>query len=141
MNLMNALPEQFDFYHLGTVNLEPEHTHPISEKLPDDAMAVAFQLSGDVSAALVLHFEKGLDPSIYSEMGNVIASRVATNLSKMENLDILVSPPRLLSEKHWENLSQGHKLTGRTYLHLHRGISIRLHAILINPPQGNTGHA
>src|SRR5687768_3175442 len=86
-----ALPQNFDFYHLGKVILEPV------QSFSEDVYAIAYGLAGDLRAAIVILFDKGLDVSTYSEMGNIIVSQLSTQLSKNEGLDLIVSPPQNLS--------------------------------------------
>src|SRR4051794_39611054 len=90
LQVANALPDQFEFYHLGQVSQQPSHAHL------DEVCAIAFYLSGDVEAIMILLFSKQLDSSLYSELGNILASQMATQLSNKSGMDLHISPPQKL---------------------------------------------
>lgn len=97
-NLQNALPHTFDFYHLGSVELKPM---PPLTVLPEPielngVTGIAYQFKGDFQGLLLLLVASELDVSTYSEMGNIIASRLANSLQSKEGLDVLITPPKVL---------------------------------------------
>ncbi len=103
--LNQALPENIPFYHLGVVSrsgtIEGTSDHPMAwaDLDAEGRHAFAFTLyAGEMPGTLVLLFDQGLDASIYSEIGNVMASRLADALGAMP------SPPRSLSPKGAERL-------------------------------------
>src|SRR4051812_34966083 len=89
VQIFDALPEQFDFYHLGRVELHPDLRCP-----PDqNNSSVVFRIYGDLSVWIVLFFDKDLDFSTYAELGNVLASKIITQLNTLSGIDLMVSPP------------------------------------------------
>jgi hypothetical protein len=102
MNLQDALPIAFGFYHLGHVEMNTVPESSLAEKIAqaswaDDFAAVAFRLHGERKHVLVMLFDKDLDASAYTEMGNVIASRAAMRLSETGAFDCAISPPQSLT--------------------------------------------
>lgn len=105
--LNRALPENFPFYHLGVVSRsgssEGANDHPMAwaDLAAKGRHAVAFAIYGEeMPGTLVLLFDQELDSSVYFEIGNVMASRLADGLGAMP------SPPRSLSSKGAERLLQ-----------------------------------
>ncbi len=142
--LAGALPEKFEFYHLGTVATAPDLAGIESDleirpeqllwESFDEDTKVAFTIRGDLSGVLVFSFETGLDVSTYMEMGNVIASRMVTRLSNDEGLDLMISPPQLLSRRALERLAQAvspGSVAHRIYLHRHGEQTHAVQAFLI----------
>lgn len=105
-----AFPRNFDFYHLGKVELlRTEHSADLPLQSPDfvaPGKAIAFSLYGDFRAVLVLWFPSELDQDIYTELGNLLASKVASQLSKDNQLELMISPPNPLTDSQWEQLSR-----------------------------------
>lgn len=102
--IRDSLPEKFRFYHLGDVKRvdSPSPSRTSLESLPEDSelqglRAVAFNLKGDVQGTLMILFNQKLDVSTYTELGNVLASKLATRLSEVRGADVLITPPRNLS--------------------------------------------
>ena len=93
---MNLFPESFEFYHLGNVEKQLPISSVQSLEL-DGRSGVSFNLYGDTTGLIVFLFEEGLDVSTYTEMGNVLASRMATQLSIQQGWDVMISPPRFLN--------------------------------------------
>src|SRR4051812_21727541 len=91
--LMDALPKAFDFYHLGKVKMELADP---SGQIAPDLSALAYQIHGDITAILVLLFPPDLDESTYAEMGNVIASQLVTQASDLTQIDLMISPPKII---------------------------------------------
>jgi hypothetical protein len=120
--IAGALPRKFDFYHLGVVRMQ--------EGIQDDlwtgeAKAIGFAIEGDVRSALLIRVEFAEDMSVYAEMGNIIASQLATRLAAEHDLDVLISPPRTMSARSVARLlssleQSGRRFERRTYLHLHQ---------------------
>lgn len=144
VRMAGALPEKFDFYHLGTVapapdlgsiesELEIRPEQLLWESLDEDTK-VAFTIRGDLSGVLVISFESGLDVSTYMEIGNIIASRTVTRLSDEEGMDLMISPPQLLSRRGLERLAQASSpgsIVHRIYLHRHDEQTHAVQAFLI----------
>ncbi len=131
--LAQALPQQFGFYHLGDVELiETRADNPSrqsSRELPTQT-AVAFTYQGDARGVLALIFDSDLDISIYSEMGNVIASRMITHLHQKEGADILLSPPKVLNAGQLAVLMKSEQSHKRTYLHRQKDQVIQVEVLI-----------
>lgn len=135
-HLVNALPNRFDFYHLGEVSLQPTDSD-----LPN-SQAVAFHLTGDLQAIMIVLFDKNLDISTYSELGNILASKVATYFNHSTGLDLQISSPQLLTDVQTEHLVQNNQtIVRRTYTHIYDGKVIPLETLLLSAPVGGIGHA
>jgi hypothetical protein len=95
--ISNLLPENFGFYGLGTVELQK--TVEASETLPLDfdlLRGVGFRvyhLDDAPSALLLFVFGADLDESMYTEMGNVLASKLCQNLTEQQKSEMMISPP------------------------------------------------
>src|SRR4051812_12917874 len=102
--LLAALPEGFDFYHLGRIELQAtEHEQPLGQ------IAIAYRIEGDARGVLLLLLDEGLDTSMYSEAGNIIASQLVSRLSREDGLELTLSPPRTLGPAQLKTLlSQPH---------------------------------
>ncbi len=91
--LETAFPEQFDFYHLGQVSAAPGN-EDVSPELFEDQAVISFAFHGDFNGVLFLLVEDSLDRSLYSEMGNLIASMIANRLAAPDGIGVMPSPPR-----------------------------------------------
>lgn len=153
--LIHALPDEFEFYHLGNVLIENEGPTGASladenedlAKVLEDSTAIGFRLQGELRALLVILVEKGLDIPTYSELGNVIASRLATRLSEDSDLEVLISPPQILSSSHVDLLPNFKTIiVQRTIRHIQKDKVIPIRMLLLsastspNRP-GEAGHA
>lgn len=109
--IASVLPASFEFYHLGPVRTQTEaETPPRTELLAE--------LSGDVSTFayevhtfvedrrlfLLISFDGRANRSVYSELGNVIGSRLADGLAAGDEHSVTISPPRELGPKAAERL-------------------------------------
>ena len=137
-----ALPRDFEFYHLGKIasasNESPGHLSALFE----DRCIIGFHFYGTTRALLAFLFPQELDVSTYSEVGNVLASQVASQLSTQDGLDLLISPPEPLQANQLEKISRGslppiHK----TYLHIFGDHIIPLEVLLFTFAQETTGYA
>lgn len=130
----DALPQEFDFYHLGKVKQEPSH-----EDFKEYS-AVAFQFYGEWSAILVLLFSKELDFDLYAEMGNILASRIVMQLNQEKGLDLMISPPQVIQEKTLERMTQNAKLVlHHSYTHLYQNSVIPVKTLLFSTQaEGNS---
>jgi hypothetical protein len=141
--LIQSLPENFPFYHLGEVQLDVSQATPdsvLANADSDDRLAIAYSLQGELRGLLAVIFEQGLDISTYSELGNIIASRMATQLEAEHGLAVSISPPRILSSLQFKNLlKQGGPHLARIYQHQHQGQIIPLRALVMSTE--GTGHA
>jgi hypothetical protein len=150
--LIDSLPQEFDFYHLGRIELSDEPASLLQANAAtdalgiasDDRVAVTYALQGEVQGALALLLDGGLDVSTYSEAGNIIASRMATALAANEDREVTISPPRVLSGERLRKWIEGAKPATRTYLHQHEGRTVRLTALVLSAsifPTERTGNA
>jgi len=142
-NLKEALPKEFSFYHLGSVEMrsQREFTETNAELILEDLNAVAFSFQGDFRGVLIILVEKGLDVSIYSELGNILASRLATELTH-DGYDVMITPPRLLQAPQLERLIQTpqKKIHGK-YQHLYQNTTVPVETVLIPFPDEQVGYA
>jgi hypothetical protein len=138
--LLAALPREFDFYHLGKVKLQEAALAVPLDRFPaafpivseDQSPAIGYSFRGDVSGVLILNVPGGADASVYAEMGNVIASMVATRLANDEQLDVMISEPSFLSSSALRKLvGATPALESRTYLHHHGSGSIPVSAWIV----------
>lgn len=131
--LTQSLPENISFYHLGEIALrdsvKPQKTALNSS---DDRAALAYTLRGDIQAAVVLLIEPGLDLSMYSEAGNIIASRLATELADKHGIDVVLSPPTRLERSQLQLLaSTTPEIAEKTYVHTYAGKDVLLETLLL----------
>ncbi|HLE00592.1 MAG TPA: hypothetical protein VJB59_10050 [Bdellovibrionota bacterium] len=146
MNALNqAFPDQFEFYHLGTVE-------PLTEDSPVDLSSresgFLFRLQGDLSFSLFVSFQPEPDPSQLSacaEMGNVLASRMADQLNRAngDTLGFMVSPPQRITGGRLEQIMVHSKMIARrTYLHRNRDgvIQFQIQTSIFGAPPENLKH-
>lgn len=150
-HIEKALPENFPFYHLGTVELAPQNeggASParIAEILNEVELSrgAAFSLRGDVSGLLVVLFDAKLDVSTYTELGNLIASQVVNRLYELGNLDIALSPPKLVQGRQvreWVD-PQRALCVARTYFHVHEQQKLLVRTLILpSAAAESAGHA
>ena len=153
-NITEALPQRFDFYHLGFVEAQGEDKMTVmnpGDTSEADRLAVGFSLQGDFKAFLVVLFDRGLDISTYTELGNILASQTASRLSRLlflshpEAFPIMISPPAILNSTQIEAMVLGKTLIQKTYLHKFSNRTIPVQMILIPeisyPSHKEAGHA
>jgi chemotaxis protein CheY-P-specific phosphatase CheC len=139
-SLSSALPKDFGFYGLGEVTLSEERS-----AAPDfdfnDKTALAFTIFGDRKLSAVVVFDQGLDESMYTEMGNVIMSRAADNLSARLGYSVLISPPyRIDIDLLQSILASAKDSERRTYIHTDSTQSTEICVFLI-PSAAETANA
>lgn len=123
--LNGTFPAEFDFYNLGKIEIlpgEPSNHLGIYEEeefdSAQDGQILGFKLYGDFSAWLVLVLEQQTDPDTYAELGNILASKIATELYALRNWDVMVTPPEVLTSSRFRQLAKTNPLAvRRTYLH------------------------
>ncbi len=132
--LTHSLPENFSFYHLGEIALsDSKKTRSALLDESDNRAALAYTLRGDIQAAIVFLIEPGLDLSMYSEAGNIIASRLATQLAEKHGIDVVLSSPVRLERAQLALLvSATREITNKTYVHSHAGKEVLLEALLFS---------
>lgn len=131
LDVMNgAMPETFDFYHLGKVEARPAEAEDFLDL--EDSVFMGFRFQGDLNGILIAVFDRGLDLSTYTELGNIIASRFATRLSDASSIDVMISPPQTLGEPLFRKLtSAAPSLLSRTYRHLDGKLSVPIQVLLL----------
>ena len=137
LRLNDALPIGFDFYNLGHVSAEPaldfEESNPQS---------VSFRIFGDFDAYVVILFSGEADLSTYCELGNIIASRVVSQLHSEKNVEIMLSSPRVLSSKQLEVfLRMNPPAVTKTYSHSNANTVIPVRVVISPVNQKEVGNA
>jgi CheC-like family len=137
----NSFPRDFDFYHLGKVALTPSNTL-FEELTVDDLDTVIFHLYGDVRALVILFFQKSLDRSTYTELGNVLASQIATQLASQTGTDVMISPPQHLNDSQRNQIIR-HKLPliRKNYLHYVENLVVPLETWVLPFSSEGVGYA
>ncbi len=99
-NLADYLPEAIDFYDRSVICQAPSELlrgNPL--EIDSDLQAVGFELFGERPAWILFLIPEHADLSEYTELGNILASRLAQDFSEAEDVPTLISPPRNLSAK------------------------------------------
>ncbi|MEO5969098.1 MAG: hypothetical protein ABIQ95_04160 [Bdellovibrionia bacterium] len=133
--LSEALPSSFNFYHLGKVELQPDLRNPVYgsfDAAGDLPCGIGFYIQGDLNATLVILLEKNLDLSIYSELGNILASKITNQLYVDRQLQLTISPPQPLSEYQLVNVLKNKLSTIRKiYIHRYENQIVYLETLLV----------
>ncbi|NBU22077.1 hypothetical protein EBS43_11820 [bacterium] len=93
--IKEVCPKHFHFYHLGEVRLCPI----LQNRDRSHDQILMYQLTGEKSGAFILSIPSDLDLSIYLEMGNIILGKLTTALTNSMGLDLMFSPPQVISSK------------------------------------------
>ena len=93
--IKELFPDHFHFYHLGEVRLCPI----LQNRDRSHDQNVMYQLTGEKRGAFILSVPSDLDLSIYLEMGNIILGKLTTALTNSIGLDLMFSPPQVISSK------------------------------------------
>ena len=147
-----AMPGDFDFYNLGKVTPSPLESVESIEDFAENCVGVAFSIypmkdaEGSTAALRTLMlavFEDGLDPDVYSEVGNIIASRFAGGLSRMLSEDIMITPPLLLKPAAVQRLTRLKRqtLSHRRYFHSFDSKLIPIDVLVLRVEGEKKGHA
>lgn len=136
--LRSAMPERFPFYHLGLV----ERTEAPLDLGTTDRLAFAFGIYGEFQGTLVLLVERGIDTSVYSEIGNTMASLFATRLSARGELTQISAPKMLDSLSLGRVFNLSRIILTERYLHMAQGRVIPMEVMLLGDlKEGNVGNA
>lgn len=136
MNLKSvreSLPEQFDFYHLGSIQKASSEASRADLLITPDSINLSYLIHGDERGVFLVSIAPGLDLSMYSEVGNILASRLSQGLSQAEDKDLLVSPPKPIPfKKALELIKSNSSWIHQTYVHQHGGqlVSIQTYVCL-----------
>ena len=139
IDFTSALPDRFEFYSLGSVQLQtPNHEQsPLRE-----TSGILYVLEGDCRVFLTLFPKIDLDLSVYSEMGNIIAAKMALSLEKSKGIEWMISPPRILNRNEIEQIktiSSQHQ--AREYLHADEDRKVSIPLLITLPMGGEIGNA
>jgi len=111
-HMTGALPQSFEFYHLGKVEIapwQPSDSNALNDEILQRPLhSIAFTIiDEDLSrGVLLVLFDSALDLSTYSELGNTLASQIATRLSQTSGFDAWISPPKVLNPVQLKRLLQ-----------------------------------
>ncbi len=142
--LIDSLPKNFSFYHLGDVNFVQEATPSFlswederESLLSSDRSALSYTLSGEIQGCVLIVLEPGLDSSTYSELGNVLVSRLVDALETKHFLQVSLSPPRIITGRRLqEHLTQNRPAIHGQVEHRIQGESVCLRALVTLQGQG-----
>ena len=146
-SLLQALPDTFDFYTMGQIqSLPSDSLNPGQDSLlntPWDTfdLTIAFRISGELSAWMVLLLEQPLDYSMYSEVGNVLASRMASQLNASHGWGIQISPPISLTAIQLETLKKQRCLIRKSYGHCTKTGIVPITVLILSGGSEDVGHA
>jgi hypothetical protein len=138
--LTQSLPENFSFYHLGQIALrDSSRPSQVLFDPNDDRAALAYHFRGDIQATVVFLLEPGLDVSMYSEAGNIIASKLATVLADKHGVDVVISSPVRLERAQLNLLASAtNEIAEKTYVHSHAGKDVLLETLLLTYSSGQS---
>ncbi len=110
LQLSEALPESFDFYHIGRVDLatQADPTDLAFHALP---IALAYTFAGDARGAVITLFDGELEESACEELGNIIACRWASR--QEQGVDLEVAPPRRIERAIIEKMIHASSVAAR----------------------------
>lgn len=142
-----ALPESFQFYHLGEVRPSTGENHqpsPVFDWKNSTALegytAIGFKVLDEANLWFVVLFEKTLDTDVYSELGNILASRFATRLQRLRDGgdSLTISPPQKLSMRLFSKwIETSPPAWEQTYRHLNGDVNApagkMVHVLILNP--------
>lgn len=98
--------DRMDFYGMGEINVLPSAFSELDRRYEK---AVAFRFTGsDTKSALVL-IDGSLDLEMGKELGNILASKVAGQLSENEGWEVLISPPQVWEQEKLKTIPKATK--------------------------------
>lgn len=129
----NHLPESFPFYSFGQVTRrEPaQSAKPLAEILAGKS-GVSFRLLGEPAVLLVVLFDSELDASMYTEMGNILASKLCQSLSEQGEGDLMITPPLTLGAQQLARLLRAnYPYIHRSYEHLNQDTQVLIETLIL----------
>ncbi len=129
-----SFPVEFDFYHLGKIQRAESHQPSGADAvlIPPHHEPMGLTFHGDFTGVLILWVREGLDFSMYAEVGNIIASQIATQLASRHAVDCVISPPQRLKESQLRTLLSAFPIRhSQTYTHTLEGEVVRLPALFL----------
>ena len=137
--LSDALPDQFTFYHLGEVKKLADSSQKISKTLDlSELQGVAFSLQGEKRGVIAVLFDKDLDFSTYRDGQCHCPVAEPISLAQDLEVDVMVSPPRFLSEGRIASLLKSELLVDhQCFSHIHNGNVVDVQTVILSaPPEG-----
>jgi hypothetical protein len=127
------LPDELPFYHLGEIRRADdaaagEGVAGAAEADFAQLRGVGFRLAGELNGVFIIAFDRDLDASTYTEMGNVLASRLATEMSRRAGRPVRLSPPHALEGAPLRELLTGPAGESFRFIHHWRGTAIPVRA-------------
>lgn len=136
----DMLPKEFAFYHLGHARANTGATRSLGSD--DQISLIGYRVSGDPSFWIVLAHERDLEFSIYSEFGNILASRWVGQLSDALGQDFVLSHPMQISKSVIQAVeSKLIPLVRRQYIHAHQSKEVPLEFWVLPHREERIGHA
>lgn len=123
MDLVELLPQKFSFYDQGEVILQNSLDSSLERSKPaglQNRRGVGFRiyhLDNAPSAILIFLFDAAADESMYTEMGNILASKLCQSLTEKDKAEMMISPPIQLQSHQLLRLASQHTGTRRIYSH------------------------
>ena len=117
-----AVPNKFNFYHLGSVeianNTIDDRISILDSHASEELYCIGIQIfDEDEKYLFILTFDRGLDISTYTEMAHIIASQFASNLSE----DAIVSAPLNITPERVKKVESLHEpILISHYFHHHQ---------------------
>jgi hypothetical protein len=136
-----SLPDRFTFYGYGEVSSR-DSTGDL-ESLTANKIGVSFRVLGSPAALLIVLFENRLDVSMYSELGNILASKLCQKLSEQGEGDLMITPPVLITPTQLGRLSKMKlPFVHRSYQHLDDDRIVPVETLILPiSAGGQVGHA
>ncbi len=136
-----ALPKGFEFYDYGTV--ERGETLSFEDIEFEGKTSYLFRLVGfelGQNYSLIICFHQDLERSKYIEIGNLVASKVATVMSQKQR-EFFISPPREIPLKRVSKLDPTqYNMRIQQYLHSNENRQVPLEIIVIHNETKEEAH-
>ena len=144
--MSDAIPEKITFYEQGALELEKPRLLP-QDVDPVDCVGLVYRLitlDEGVQAVIILLIPKTLNLSMYQEVGNVIAGKLASDYRVQQHQglkDLMISPPKTLDEHRIRKLLSSQKeQVSRLISHRHGEKTVKIQTVLL-PSHGVIAHA
>jgi hypothetical protein len=142
----SSLPKQFDFYHMGKVERLGRSLRPEFWNLQDCAVLQfkVYSMSESLVGYLYVFIHAGLDSSVYTELGNVIASQTSKALSEDKRFgeEFFITPPRTVTVPLVEKMvALGGDWTTLKYRHTLREHSIEVPVLIHTQTESRSARA
>lgn len=140
--ISELLPDGFSFYEMGSVAQARSRASELRE-LIQDKNGVMFKLLGEPAAILIVLFDRALDVSMYSELGNILASQLCQRLSELGEGDLMITPPLVLKPEQLGKLAlMNSPFTQKSYEHRDGEKAVVIETLILPlSAEGQVGHA